>query len=219
MDRFIADNTRLFRLPISLLRRRRYGLWWRVWSLRKFLWHCLLACLQCVQMLSKIGQKVATAVTLFKIDRKTAKYLGYFWKKICHQDLSKLTQSGHTARLAFPSLFSFVCSFPGCSVFLTSPLRGAIWRLLYLPAVGCRQERVFEAEWHSYNLAYLHLLHLNSSKLKLFTWVFYFDICLPFTTLDTYNMHFCACKWWISCNLRVLFTFCNNVITVVVWAT
>ena len=27
---------------------------------------------------------------------KVTKYLGNFWKKICHQEFSKIVQSGHT---------------------------------------------------------------------------------------------------------------------------
>ena len=33
---------------------------------------------------------------LFKRAQKVTKHLGYFWKKICSQELSKIAQSGHT---------------------------------------------------------------------------------------------------------------------------
>ena len=32
----------------------------------------------------------------FKTAKKVNKYLGYFCKKICHQELSKIDKSGHT---------------------------------------------------------------------------------------------------------------------------
>ena len=35
-------------------------------------------------------------VIIFKIVLKVTKYLGYFWAKICCQELSKIAQSGHT---------------------------------------------------------------------------------------------------------------------------
>ena len=31
------------------------------------------------------------------MSKKVSKYCDYFCKKICHQDLSKIAQSGHTA--------------------------------------------------------------------------------------------------------------------------
>ena len=43
-------------------------------------------------------------VTFFKIAQKVAKYLGYFGKKICHHEISKIAQSGHTERGIIPSL-------------------------------------------------------------------------------------------------------------------
>ena len=38
-------------------------------------------------------------VMFFKIGQKLTKYLGYFCKKICHQEFSIITQSGHTGPL------------------------------------------------------------------------------------------------------------------------
>ena len=35
----------------------------------------------------------------FKLDQKVIKYLGFFCKKICQQQLSKTVQSGHTGSL------------------------------------------------------------------------------------------------------------------------
>ena len=43
-------------------------------------------------------------VTFFKIAQKVAQYLGYFGKKICHHEISKIAQSGHTERGIIPSL-------------------------------------------------------------------------------------------------------------------
>ena len=34
----------------------------------------------------------------FKIAQKVAKYLSYFCKKICSQELSKIAESGHTVQ-------------------------------------------------------------------------------------------------------------------------
>ena len=36
---------------------------------------------------------------VFKIAQKVNIHLGYFCKKICHQELSKIAQFGHTARV------------------------------------------------------------------------------------------------------------------------
>ena len=33
----------------------------------------------------------------YKRAQKVTVHLGYFWKKICRQELSKIAQSGHTA--------------------------------------------------------------------------------------------------------------------------
>ena len=63
---------------------------------------------QCDQMLilkvthffPKVAQKVATVVFSSKIvfckKPKIHNYLSYFCKKICHQELSRIAQSGHT---------------------------------------------------------------------------------------------------------------------------
>ena len=64
---------------------------------------------QCDQMLDlkmaqysqKAAQNVDKAVstqkvTFFKIAQKVAKYLGFFRKKLCHQELTNIAQSGHT---------------------------------------------------------------------------------------------------------------------------
>ena len=32
-----------------------------------------------------------------QVAQKVTRYLGYFWKKICHLKLLKIAQSGHTA--------------------------------------------------------------------------------------------------------------------------
>ena len=37
---------------------------------------------------------------LFKKAQKVTKYFGHFWRTICHQELSKITQSGHTGVLS-----------------------------------------------------------------------------------------------------------------------
>ena len=37
--------------------------------------------------------------SVFKIAQKVAKFLGYFCMKICHQDPSKIAQSGHTVQM------------------------------------------------------------------------------------------------------------------------
>ena len=56
-------------------------------------------------ILPKDGQKVALTyfievVTHCKRALKVTKYLGKFWKKICHLDQLKIAQSGHTGSLA-----------------------------------------------------------------------------------------------------------------------
>ena len=48
----------------------------------------------------KVCPKEAAAVftqkvVCFKTGQNVTKYFGYFWKKFCHQDLSKFAQSGH----------------------------------------------------------------------------------------------------------------------------
>ena len=48
-------------------------------------------------------------VTLFIIAQKVGKYLGYFCKKICCQDRSKVAQSGHTAAIASTTSATFAC--------------------------------------------------------------------------------------------------------------
>ena len=54
-------------------------------------------------MLSNIAQKVAEVGfyfknAIFQWGPKVTKYLGFFYKKICTRDLSKIAQSGHTMR-------------------------------------------------------------------------------------------------------------------------
>ena len=48
----------------------------------------------------KMPKKVAAAVFTFKVmfenTPKVTKHLGYFWKTICYQELSKIPQSGDT---------------------------------------------------------------------------------------------------------------------------
>ena len=50
--------------------------------------------------MAEFSQKVVNQYLLksdiFKNGPKVAKYLVYFYKKNCHQDLSKMAQSGHT---------------------------------------------------------------------------------------------------------------------------
>ena len=53
------------------------------------------------QTYTKVAPKVATTVfvlrsKVFIIAPRVTKYLGYYWKKNCHQELSKIAQSGHT---------------------------------------------------------------------------------------------------------------------------
>ena len=38
----------------------------------------------------------AEEVMFFRIAQRVAKYLGYFWEKNCHPELSKIAQTGHT---------------------------------------------------------------------------------------------------------------------------
>ena len=51
----------------------------------------------------KVAHKVDTAVFAFKMvflnSPKVIKYSGYFCKKICCQELSKIAQSGHTVNV------------------------------------------------------------------------------------------------------------------------
>ena len=52
-------------------------------------------------MFPQVAQKVATAVfnmrvRFFNIAQNVANRLGYFCYKFCRQELSKITQSGHT---------------------------------------------------------------------------------------------------------------------------
>ena len=49
-------------------------------------------------------------VTFSQIEQKVAKYLDYFCKKICHQGLTKIAQSGHSACNFAPSIFCIVTS-------------------------------------------------------------------------------------------------------------
>ena len=56
---------------------------------------------RCSNKRSQISPKEVTAifsnkVMFFKIGQKVAKYFGYFCKKSCFQNLSKITQSGRT---------------------------------------------------------------------------------------------------------------------------
>ena len=44
----------------------------------------------------KISTAVFTLWGLFKVAQKSTILLGYFWKRICCQELSKIAQSGHT---------------------------------------------------------------------------------------------------------------------------
>ena len=47
---------------------------------------------------------------IFKVTQKVTWYLSYFWIKICHLDLSKIAQSGHTVYQAY--LYYFLCQYP-----------------------------------------------------------------------------------------------------------
>ena len=55
---------------------------------------------------------VATAVFVYKArfynSQKVTKYLGYFSKKICHQEVSKIAQSGHPAWYALVVIVKFL---------------------------------------------------------------------------------------------------------------
>ena len=54
--------------------------------------------LKVAQVFAKVAQKVVAAVGFSSkmVFYKFAKYLGCFCKKFCHQELSKIAQSGHT---------------------------------------------------------------------------------------------------------------------------
>ena len=39
-----------------------------------------------------------TKSSVFKIAQKVTKYSGYFWKKICHREITKIAQTGHTGK-------------------------------------------------------------------------------------------------------------------------
>ena len=47
------------------------------------------------QIIQKLPKKVVSAVFTFKIAISITIYFGYFSKKICHQELSKIAKSGH----------------------------------------------------------------------------------------------------------------------------
>ena len=70
-----------------------FGGWWRlVWPEIE---------VKSSQKFSRMAQKVATVVSTWKVMffkrvPKVTRHLGYFWKKICQQELSKIVQSGHT---------------------------------------------------------------------------------------------------------------------------
>ena len=54
-----------------------------------------------IKSISKVAQKLikddfTRKVMLFKRAQKVTELLGYFWRKICSQELSKIVQSGHT---------------------------------------------------------------------------------------------------------------------------
>ena len=56
---------------------------------------------------------------LYKIATKVARHLGYFWKKICRQEIKKIAQSGHAA-----SKQAVLCVFNAFNVERKIPDRG-----------------------------------------------------------------------------------------------
>ena len=67
---------------------------------------------------SKSCQKLASAdITLkviFNSAQKVTVHLGYFWKKICSQELSKIAQSGHTDYAPDPFHFQLAARVQQC---------------------------------------------------------------------------------------------------------
>ena len=80
------------------------------------------------QFYSKVAQKVAQLVFLLNVTfsiiaQKDVKYFGSFCRKICGKDLSKVAQSGHTARHPSPLIrSSCILRTNVCNVFSVTRL-------------------------------------------------------------------------------------------------